>query len=257
MQRAERAAKDALDRDPNLAEAHVSMGYVYLNFYWNWEAAEREFKRAIELRPDYEMAYFGLSRLRAITGPDSEAIALSRKAKELDPFSPVAALNFCRSYYLARRLVDASDCFDKLTQDKPGFNNGQYTRAFIYLQSGRRSEGIEILQDLYAKAKDKRSIAAGLGYAYAIDGNKEGAHKMLAELEQLSKETNIPAQEFMLVYLGLRDDDRTFYWLNRAADEHFAPTAYIGADPIFDPIRLDQRFIAIAKNHNIPLRRSE
>src|ERR1041384_5396771 len=82
MQRAEGAAKDALDRDPNLAEAYVSMGYVYLNFYWNWEAAEREFKRAIELKPDYEMAYFGMSRLRAITGPDSEAIAYSRRAKE-------------------------------------------------------------------------------------------------------------------------------------------------------------------------------
>jgi eukaryotic-like serine/threonine-protein kinase len=255
MQRAERAAKDALYRDPNLAEAHVSMGYVYLNFHWNWEAAEREFNRAIELRPDYEMAYFGLSRLRAITGPDSEGIALSRKAKELDPFSPIAALNSCRSYYLARQLVNASDCFDKLAKDYPGFNNGQYTRAFVYLKMGLTSDAIEILEDLHAK--NKRAIAGGLGYAYAIKGNKEGAYKMLAELEQLSKETYISPQEFMVVYLGLRDDEKTFYWLNRAADEHFAPTAYIGVDPMYDPIRSDQRFIAIANRVNVPLRRSE
>ena len=254
MQHAERAAKDALDRDPNLAEAHVSMGYVHLNFHWDWEAAAREFNRAIELRPDYEMAYYGLSRLRAITGPDSEAIALSRRAKELDPFSPVAALNFCRSFYLARRFAEASGCFDKLANDKPGFNNGQYTRAFVYLQSGRVSEGTRILEDLHARAKDKRSVAAGLGYAYAIQGNTEGAYKMLAELEQLSE---IPAQEFMLVYLGLRDDDKTLYWLKRAAAEHFAPTAYLGIDPMYDPIRNDPRFIEIANRHKIPLTRPQ
>jgi eukaryotic-like serine/threonine-protein kinase len=254
MQRAERAAKDALDRDPNLAEAYVSMGYVYLNFHWNWKAAEREFKRAIELKPDYEMAYFGLSRLRAITGPDDEAIAYSQRAKELDPFSPVAELNFCRSYYLAHRLVDASDCFDKLATDRPGFSNGQYTRAFVYLQSGRIPDGIKILEELYAKAKDKRSVAGALGYGYALKGNKEGAYKMLALLEQLS---NIPPQEFMLIYLGLRDNEKTFYWMNRAADEHFAPTAFMGVDPMYDPIRSDPRFIAIANKLNIPVNRAE
>jgi serine/threonine protein kinase/Flp pilus assembly protein TadD len=254
MQYAERAAKDALARDPNLAEAHVSMGYVYLNFHWDWEAAGREFNRAKELRPDYEMAYYGLSRLRAITGPDSEAIALSRRAKELDPFAPVAALNFCRSYYLARRLTDASDCFDKLVNDRPTFTNGQYTRAFVYLQSGRVADGTRMLEDLYAKAKDKRGVAAGLGYAYALKGNREGAYKMLGELEKLS---NIPAQEFMLVYLGLRDDDKTFYWLNRAADDHFGPTAYLGVDPMYDPIRKDPRFTDIAGRHNIPLSRAQ
>lgn len=253
MVRAERAAKDAIEREPNLAAAHVSMGYVYLNFHWNWEEAGKEFARAIELKPDYDVAYYGMSRLRAITGPDSEAIASSRKAKELDPFSPVAALNFCRSYYLARRLEEASTCFDKLVQDNPGFNNGQYTRAFVYLQSGRVSEGIDILKDLYAKAKDKRGVTGGLGYAYALKGDTESAYKMLAELEHLS---NIPSQEFMLIYLGLRYDEKTFYWLNRAADEHFAPAAYIGVDPMYDPIRKDPRFIAIANRLNVPLTRA-
>ena len=218
------------------------------------EAAGKEFNRAIELKPDYEMAHYGLSRLRAITGPDSEAIALSRRATELDPFSPIAALNFCRSYYLARRLADASECFDKLANDNPDFNNGQYTRAFVYLQSGRISDGTRILEDLYAKAKDKRGVAAGLGYAYAIKGNREGAYKMLAELERMS---NIPAQEFMLIYLGLRDDDKTFYWLKQATDERFAPTAYLGVDPMYDPIRKDPRFTDIANRHNIPLSRAQ
>jgi len=255
MHLAERAAKDALDRDPNLAEAHVSMGYVHLNFYWDWQAAEREFKTAIELKPDYEMAYFGYSRLRAITGPDNDAIAFSRRAKELDPFAPVAELNFCRSYYLALQLEEASTCFDKLVKERPYYTNGKYTRAFVYLQTGRIPPAITSLEDLYAN--DKRGNAGALGYAYGIADNKEGAYRMLAELEQLSKTSYISPQEFVMVYLGLRDYDKTFYWLNRAADEHFAPTAYIGVDPMYDPIRSDQRFIAIAKRLNVPLRRSE
>jgi TolB-like protein/Tfp pilus assembly protein PilF len=259
MQRAARAAKDALDRDPYLADAHVSMANFYLKYRWNWQAAEQEFKRAIELKPDHDLAYYGFSNLRAITGPDSEAIALSRTAKELDPFAKVSGLNFCRSYYNARRFAQASDCFDKLLQDHPTFTNGHYTRAFVYLQSGRISEGTEILKDLYAKAesKKKRGFVAGLGYAYALTGNKDGANKMLAELEQLAKESHIPAQEFMLVYLGLRDDEKTFYWLTRAADEHFAPTAYMGVDPMYDPIRKDPRFVALATKHNVPLQRAQ
>jgi predicted Zn-dependent protease len=148
---------------------------------------------------------------------------------------------------LRKRLLAST-----LVTDRSDFTNGQYTRAFVYLQSGRVSEGTQILEDLYAKAKDKRGIVSGLGYAYALKGNKEGAYKMLAELEHLS---NIPPQEFMLVYLGLRDDDKTFYWLSRAIDDHFAPAAFIGVDPMFDPIRSDPRFIALAKDHNIPLRR--
>jgi tetratricopeptide (TPR) repeat protein len=251
MQRAERAAKDAVDLDEELAEAHTSLGYVYLKSRWDWQGAEREFKRAIELNPDYDQAYFGFSNLRAITGPQSEAIALSRKAKELDPFSPVAGLNFCRSYYYARRYEDASSCFDKLVEDNRAYTNGQYSRAFVYLKRGLNSEAIKVLEELYAK--DKRSAAAALGYAYGVAGNKEGAQKVLAELENLSKQSNIPPQEFMLVYLGLGDDDHTFFWLNRAADEHFAPTAYIAVDPMYDRIRSDPRFTALVKRLNLPL----
>ena len=254
MQHAERAANDAVEIDPNLAEAHTSLGYVHLKIHWNWQEAEKEFERAIQLNPDYDLAYFGYSNLRTITGPDSKAIALSRRAKELDPFSPVARLNFCRSYYHARQLEEASVCFENLVKDRPDYTNGQYVRAFVYLQRGLIPQAIVSLEGLYVN--DKRGNAGALGYAYGIAGNKEGAHRMLAELERLSKASYISPQEFMLVYLGLRDDEKTFYWLNRAADEHFAPTAYIGVDPMYDPIRSDPRFIAIANRLNIPLRRS-
>jgi len=251
MQRAERAAKDAVGSDENLAEAHTSLGYVYLKSHWDWQGAEREFKRAIELKPDYDLAYFGYSNLKTITGPQSEAITLSRKAKELDPFSPVAGLNFCRSYYYARRYDEASSCFDKLVDDNRGYTNGQYSRAFVYLKKGQFTEAIKTLEELYAK--NKRSAAAALGYAYGVAGNKAAAQKVLADMADLSKKATIPPWEFVLVYLGLGDNENTFLWLNKAADEHFGPTAYIEVDPMYDPIRSDQRFIALVKRLKLPL----
>jgi serine/threonine-protein kinase len=251
MQYAERAAIDALNADPDSAEGHTSMGYVHLKIHWDWQAAEQEFKRAIQLNPDYDLAYYGYSNLRTITGPSSQAIALSRRAKELDPFSPPTELNFCRSYYLAGQLENAATCFNELVNKRPDFTNGQYARAFVYLRRGQVSDAVNTLENLYAN--NKRDAGA-LGYAYALKGDKDGAFKMLDELEKLS---NIPPQEFMLIYLGLRDDDKTFYWLNRAADEHFAPTAFIGVDPMYDPIRKDPRFIAIANRLSVPLNRAQ
>jgi serine/threonine protein kinase/tetratricopeptide (TPR) repeat protein len=251
MNRAERAAKDALDRDENLAEAHTSLGFVNMKFHRNWQEAEREFRTAIELKPDYALAYYGYSNLRAITGPESEAISWSLKAKELDPFSPVAALNFCRSYYYARRYDEASTCFDKLVEDNPDYTNGRYSRAFISLQQGLKEEAIRVLESLYAK--DKRSAAAALGYAYGISGNKEAARRVLSEMETLSKESYIPSQEFALIYLGLKDNENTFFWLNKAARERLAMTSYIAVDPIYDPIRSDTRFIELARSLNLPL----
>ena len=251
MLRAARAAKDALKIDDTLAEAHTSLGFVYMKSDRNWHAAEKEFKRAIELEPDYALAYLGYSNLRSLTGPQSDAIALALKAREFDPFSPVMALNFCRSYYYARRDAEASKCFDKLVEDIPGYTNGWYGRAFIQLQQGSPQGAIRVLEDLYAK--DQRSAASALGYAYGRAGNYDAARRVLAEMENLSKKSYIPPYEFALIYLGLKDNENTVFWLRKAAEEKFATTLYIAVDPIYDPIRSDPRFSELVGSFNIPL----
>jgi serine/threonine-protein kinase len=250
MNRAERAAKDALERDENLAEAHTSLGFVNMKFHRNWRESEREFKIAIELKPDYALAYYGYSNLRSIIGPQSEALTLSHRAKELDPFSPVTAYNFCREYYYARVYDEASRCFDKLVQDNPDYTNGQYGRGIVYLKRGLNQEAILLLESLYAK--DKRSAAAALGYAYGITGNRDAARKVLAEMEILRSQVYIPSQEFVLVYLGLGDNENTFSWLRKAVAEHTASTAYIAVDPMYDSIRSDARFVEIETSLNLP-----
>jgi serine/threonine protein kinase/tetratricopeptide (TPR) repeat protein len=250
MNRAERAAKDALEHNENLAEAYTSLGFVNMKFHRNWREAEREFKTAIELKPDYALAYYGYSNLRSILGPQSEALTLSLRAKELDPFSPVTAYNLCREYYYARIYDEASRCFDKLVQENPDYTNGQYGRGIVYLKKGLSHDAITLLESLYAK--DKRSAAAALGYAYGITGNRDAARKVLAEMGVLQGQVYIPSQEFVLVYLGLGDNENTFFWLRKAVTENTAASAYIAVDPIYDPIRSDPRFIDIEASLNLP-----
>jgi eukaryotic-like serine/threonine-protein kinase len=249
MSRAERAAKDALDLDENLAEAYTSRAFVNLKFHWKWQLAEKDFKRAIELKPDYALAYFGYSNLLSIKGQQSEAVTMSQMARDLDPFSPVTGLNYCRTFYYARRYDEASACYDKLVRDNPSYTNGQYGLGLMYLKRGLNHAAILVLQSLYGK--NKRSAAAALGYAYGVSGQEAAAREVLAEMEKLSQQSNLPAQEFALVYLGLGDKERTFLWLKKAVDDHFAPTSYLGVDPIYDSIRSDPRFAELVKSLNL------
>ena len=248
MRRAERAAKDALDLDENLAEAYTSRGFVNLKFHWDWNAAERDFKRAIELKPDYSLAYFGYSHVLTITGHANEAIVQSQKARDLDPFSPVTALNYCRAFYYARRYDEASGCFDKLVVERPDYTNGHYLRAVVLIKRGMYQEAIDVFEKLFEK--DKRANAAMLGYAYGGAGKKESARAVLAQMEKMG---SLPPQEFAFVYLGLNDKENALDWLSKAATDRFPPVAYIAVDPMFDSIRSDVRYIEIVRSLNLPL----
>ena len=250
MSKAEWAAKRAIEIDEKSAEAHTSLGAVEMRYHWNWAGAEREFKRAIQLKPDYAPAHHWYSNLLAIMGNVRESIAESERAKDLDPFSPVASMNYCRALYVARQYDDADACFVKLSNDQPGYTNGQYVHAFVYIKQGRYLDAIRIFEALYSA--NKRAGGAALGYAYGIAGRKEDARRVLSEMLDLMKLDYLPPQEIALIYLGLGDGQNTFIWLNKAADERFAPLASITVDPLFDTIRSDERFDELLKKLSLP-----
>ncbi|MDX6712089.1 MAG: eukaryotic-like serine/threonine-protein kinase [Blastocatellia bacterium] len=251
MTKAEQSARDALDLDETLPEAHTSLGMVNLKYRWNWTEAEKHFKRAIELDPDYAPAHYGYSSLLTVTGRHTESLTQSEKARDLDPFSPASALNVCRVIYFARRYDQATACFDKLVQDQPNYKGGLYARGLMYLQQGKHPEALAIFEDLYKK--DKRLAGAALGYTYGLTGRKVDARRVLSEMQQLLEPTNLPPQEIALIYLGLGEIDSAVSWLEKAADEHFAPLLYLSIDPLFDNLHSDPRFLDLARRYNLPL----
>ena len=247
MTKAEKAARDALELDPTLAEAHTSLGIVNLKYFWNWPEAEKEFKLAIGLKPDYFHAHYGYSTLLTILGRHEESIAEAQIAQELDPFSPAATLNYCRTFYFARRFDESRTCFDNLVSQQPSYIPAQYSRALFYLRDGMYPEALSIFERIYAS--DPRFAGAFVGYTYGVLGRTKDAERVLSEMQKLP---NLQPQEFAFVYIGLGKMDQAIDLLQRSAEQRYAPFPFLATDPLFLKLQSDPRFVALVKRYNLP-----
>jgi Serine/threonine protein kinase len=250
MTLAERAAKDAIDLDETLAEAHTSLGTVNLKYYWNWQEAEQRFKRAIELKPDYSQAHYGYSALLTVLGRTDEAIIQGRIAKDLDPFSPAAALNYCRAIYFDQHFDEARKCYDKLVVDFPDYTAGKYARGLVYVHDGMYQQALDIFEPMYKFAP--RLAGAALGYTYGQYGRSKDAERILADLQELQRQNNLSSHEIALVYLGMGKMDETIDQLQRSAEERYAAFPWLATDPLFRKLQADSRFIALTQRYGLP-----
>lgn len=249
MERANAAAKKALEIAPNLAEAHTSLGVVQMKYQWNWVEAEKSFKRAIELKPDYPLAHYWYSNLLGMTGKVTEAVAESETAKSLDPLTPLFITNLGRAYYRARDYDKAIDYFTRGLEEKPDNISAKYVLAYAYFQKGRYPQAIQLLEQI--SASNKWLAAAPLGYAYAKTGRRDDAWKILAEMDALPKTENLPAQERAIIYLGLGDYDSTFMWLEKSYQDRFPSILALTSEPLFDSLKSDPRFAVLAHKLNL------
>jgi serine/threonine protein kinase/TolA-binding protein len=244
MPKARAAAKQALELDDTLAEAHNSLGLVKLWYEWDWRGAEREFKLALELNPDYAPARYGYSNLLAVTGRWDEFVRESAAAKDLDPFSTRADMNFCRAFYLTRQFDKAGVCLKKILDDHPDDSLSRYVLGYVYLKQERNDDAVEVFEGIYVA--NKRLGMAPLGFAYARAGRRAEGLKILAEAERMYEREHLPAQELAVINMGLGRNDEAFAWLDKAYDERYAPHIYVPVDPLFDGLHADARFAALA-----------
>ena len=250
MNKARYMALKAVEIDDSLPEAHTSLGVVRLRFEWNWPEAEKEFKRAIALNPDYAWAHYWYSTLLSATGRPEEAIEQSRLASDLAPFSPAARLGRCRALYLARQYDSATGCLDEVLAGNRDNVTAQYILSYVYLKQEKYGEAVRILEKLYAK--DRPLAAAPLGFAYGKSGSVDKALKILKDLHEISKAgTYVPPQERAIIYTGLGDRDNAFAWLERSYAEHFATLIFLTADPIYEDLSPDPRFRDLARRLNL------
>lgn len=253
MKKARALALRALEIDDSLPEAHTSLGVVKLKFEWNWPEAEREFKRAIGLNPDYAWAHYWRSQLLAIVGHADEAIAESRVARDLAPFSPPASINVCRTWYYARQYDKATTCLNEILEKEPGSTSAQYVLSYVYMQKGMYPDAIKILEKLYER--DKALAAAPLGFAYGRSGRKDDARKTLRDLQEISalelaRGGQLSLHEEALIYLGLDEKDEVFARLEKSYEERFVSIIFLTADPIYDALRSDARFADLTRRLN-------
>jgi tetratricopeptide (TPR) repeat protein/predicted Ser/Thr protein kinase len=251
MAKADWAAKQALKYGDHLAESHNAYGSVLWKRDWDWEAAEREFKKAIALDPDYEPAHVNYSIMLSVTGRSLEALTESELAMNQDPFSGAAIMNHCRTLYQARQLQQADTCLNNLAALRPNYGGAKYMHGIVYNALGRIPEATQIFEEIYAK--DKAYGGAALGYTYGIAGRRADAERILSEMQQLQKERYLADQELAVIYMGMGDLDNAFPLFQKALEDGFPPSQAIFFSPSFDRLRADPRFPELLKHAKQPV----
>ena len=235
------AALRAVELDENLPEAHASLAYIRAYYEWDWAAAEREFQRAIELRPSYADAHFSYSRFLAASGRPERAMAEIRRARELDPMESSLKANTALLSYFGGRYDEALKELLDLRRLEPKLPIVHWGIGLVEEQTRSFAEAIASLQEattLSASLNFKSSLA----HAYAVAGRRDEARAILGEIEERSKNAYVPSYFSALVYAGLGDADRAFERLERAYQERSTVLAYLQLDPRLANLRGDPRF---------------
>lgn len=248
--RAKAAASKALEIDPSLAEVYASLGDISIHFDWDWNAAGRNLRKAIELDPVYATAHHWNSEYLTIMGRHDEAIAETKKAAELDPLSLMINTFVGWNYYCARKNDSAIVAFNKALEIDQGFSWAHLYLGWSYLQMDKPNEAINELL-LATKSYENPQMLASLGRAYALAGRIPEAQDILDTLTNLSKRRFVSACNFSLVTLGLGQKDKTFEWLEKAYQERASWLYLIKVDPSWDQLRDDPRFSALLKRMDL------
>jgi len=180
------AARRALELDDSLAEAHASLGFVKMNWEWDWDGVLRELHRAIELNPNHETAHRWLSAFLAGIGRREEAMPIAERAVLLDPMSVLPHMNLGIINYLAGDPAAAETKFRRVLEMQPEFLRGHTFLGSALSLRGQHDEAVRILERLVERGKRAPVYTWTLGIAYALAGRLEEAHGILDPINRSS-----------------------------------------------------------------------
>jgi len=246
--KAKAAALKALELDNTLAEAYTTLADTHLYWDWDWEAAERAFRRAIQLNPGYATAHQWYSEYLYSMGRHEESIAEARRALELDPLSVAMHYSVANAYHMARRYDEAIRHFREALEIEPRMVPAYWSLASALQMNGHGDEAVETRQAAL-RILGEEGFAREIGEVYARSGPEAAIRLWLDDApESVSPDAFIRAT--MLGHLGNLDE--AFRELDRAHDEHNGSLVWAKADPALDPLREDPRFDDFLKRMNFP-----
>ena len=247
LPKARAALVHALQLDESLAEAHAVNAYIRAYYEWDWRAAEPEFRRALELRPNYADAYFSYSRFLASRRRFDEAIAQLGHALELDPLSLSLQTNRSLLDYFAGRYDKAKQGLMEVLKSDSTDRLSRWGLALVAEQQGRVDEAIAILERLGGTSLNTKS---SLGHAYGLAGRARQARNVLRVLQTAAERSYVPSYFFALVHAGLGERDQALRYLEKAYEERSTVLAYVQIDPRLASLRAEPRFVALVRRLN-------
>ena len=246
MPKAKAAALRALELDPSLAEPHATLAAYDGGYAWNFEAAERELRKAIELDPKYATAWHWLGNFLPIVGKNDEAIAAGKRAEELDPLSAIIAGDTGFDMILARRYNEAIEQAKHTLTIDQNFWYAYYIEAMARELEGKPDAAIAPAQkavELFPSPITKGRLATVLAKA----GQRPAAKKLLDELIADSATTYVQGYYLATAQLALGDKDGALASLERDLRERGIYMQWIAVNPEFDPLKDDPRFADLRK----------
>lgn len=241
MPKAKEYVQSALQLDPDLAHAHTTLGAIHFYADWDWAAAEKEFKRAIELSPSDAEAHRMYSFYLAAMGRADQAIAEVQQAQQLDPLSIWTQITAGNVFYFTRHYDKAIEQCEKALELDPNSVGAYDCLGTSYLAEGKYEQAIEASQKASNLSSNDPARLVGLGRAYALAGRKSDALTVLKQLHQMSSRTYVPPYFSATIYAELGQRDEAFAWLQKAFQGRDSYLTWLKVDAAIDPLRGDVR----------------
>ena len=247
MPQARDAAIRAIQLEPNLAEAHTSLADVHLHFDWRWDAAGREYRRAIECNPGYALGYHWYANLLAATGQHDAAYAAVMRALEIEPVSLSFQVWAGVTSYLARRYEDAVYHYQQALELDPDFAVAHMYMAQALEQVGRYPEALDSFDTAIRLTGGSSNVIAMKAHTHALAGNALAARDLLNQLQSPAAGKCLPSYDIAATHAALGDCASAVQWLEQACRERHMKLFLVSQDPRFDPLRGHSKFNAVVQ----------
>jgi TolB-like protein/DNA-binding winged helix-turn-helix (wHTH) protein/Tfp pilus assembly protein PilF len=240
LPKAKAAAIKALELDNSLGEAHNSLAFCLDGFDWDWDSAEGEFRRAIELNPGYATGHHWYAWHLSLKGRYSDAISEMKKAQNLDPLSLIINADLAELLMIAHSYDDSIQQSRKTIEMDPNFALAHNQLGQAYLQKEMYNDAIAELQKAVELSSGSPSCSANLARAYSASGQRKEALQLLSALKRGASPAYSNAPEIAVVYAALGDNTQAMKWLEQGYQERFNPGVLLR--PGFDSLRSEPRY---------------
>ena len=248
------AAQRALDLDDSLAEAHASLATLKMTYERDWGGAEREYRRALELNPNYALAHQWFAEYWMTNRNFDEALAEITNAQRLDPLSLMINTEVGWVYYFTHRQDRAIEQYRHVLVLDPNFTYSKFCLGLAYEQKGAYRDALPLLEGAVTEWQGDPGAVAALSHAYASSGDSGHAKQLLDRLIHPRDQRHVEPLFVADAYAGLNDKDHAFEWLNKYSTR---PTMYVAslkikADPRLDNLRSDKRYRELLQKMGLP-----